>query len=215
MDSVAPAHPSKLRREAAAPESPVRDRIVSGARRHFFTHGLRSVTMDDLAKELGMSKKTLYAHFPSKTVLVETVLLDKFQEIEAELERITSELSSDVPAALQQLLACFQRHTDEIQPPFFRDIQREAPGMFELIEMRRRAMVQRTFGRFLTEGCRAGIIRDDISVEMMVEILLGAVQAIMNPPKMTELGLTIKSGFLTIITVFLEGVVTEQGRSKL
>jgi AcrR family transcriptional regulator len=215
MDIEAPAHQPKPRREVTASESAVRDRIVSGARRHFFTHGLRSVTMDDLARELGMSKKTLYAHFPSKTALVEAVLLEKFRDVEAELERITSELPSDVPFALQQLLACFQRHTDEIHPPFIRDIQREAPGMFELVEMRRRAVVERTFGRFLTEGRQAGIIRDDIAVEMMVEILLGAVQALMNPPKMAELGLTLKSGVLTIITVFLEGVVTAQGRSKL
>ncbi len=215
MDTEMAAPETRRKGEPIASGSPVRDRIVSGARRYFFTHGLRSVTMDDLARELGMSKKTLYAHFPSKTVLVEAILLDKFRDIEEELERITSELSADVPLALQQLLACFQRHTDEIHPPFFRDIQREVPGMFELVEMRRRAVIQRYVGRFLAEGCRAGIIRDDIAVEMMVEILLGAVQAIMNPPKMAELGLTPKSGFLTIITVFLEGVVTAQGRSKL
>lgn len=215
MVIAAPAHQPKPGREVTASESAVRDRIVTGARRHFFTHGLRSVTMDDLARELGMSKKTLYAHFSSKTVLVEAVLLEKFRDVEAELDRITSELAADVPLALQQLLACFQRHTDEIHPPFIRDIQREAPGLFELVEMRRRAVIQRYVGRFLTEGRQAGVIRDDVAVEMMVEILLGAVQAIMNPPKMTELGLTPKSGFLAIITVFLEGVVTRQGRSNL
>jgi len=48
----------------------------------------------------------------------------------------------------------------------------------------------------------------------MIEILLGATEAIMNPPKMAELGLTPKSGFLTIITVVLEGVLTEKGRSR-
>ena len=58
-------------------ESLTRQRIVGAARRHFFAHGFRTVTMDDIAEELGMSKKTLYAHFPSKTALVEAVLLDK------------------------------------------------------------------------------------------------------------------------------------------
>jgi hypothetical protein len=48
----------------------------------------------------------------------------------------------------------------------------------------------------------------------MIEILLGATEAIMNPPKMAELGLTPKTGFLTIITVVLEGVLTERGRSR-
>jgi hypothetical protein len=46
----------------------------------------------------------------------------------------------------------------------------------------------------------------------MIEILLGATEAIMNPPKMAELGLTPKTGFLSIITIVLEGVLTEKGR---
>jgi hypothetical protein len=48
----------------------------------------------------------------------------------------------------------------------------------------------------------------------MIEILLGATEAIMNPPKMAELGLTPKSGFLTILAVVLEGVLTDKGRSR-
>ena len=51
-----------------------RQRIVEAARAHFFSHGFRSVTMDDLADELGISKKTLYAHFRSKIALLEAVL---------------------------------------------------------------------------------------------------------------------------------------------
>lgn len=192
-----------------------RERIVAVARRHFLTHGLRGVTMDELAGELGMSKKTLYAHFPGKTALVEAVLLQKFEEIEGQLERIDSERSSDLTATLHRMLACFQRHADEIHPPFLRDIQREAPGVFELVEARRRSIVQRYFGRFLSEGRRAGIIREDIGADLMLEILLGAVQAVMNPPQMARLELTVKSGLLAIINVFLKGVVTEKGRSKL
>jgi AcrR family transcriptional regulator len=46
--------------------------------------------MDDLARELGMSKKTLYASFPSKAALLEAALGEKFRAVEADLERITS-----------------------------------------------------------------------------------------------------------------------------
>ena len=62
-------------------------RIVAAARQHFFANGFRGVTMDDIAKELGMSKKTLYAHFPSKMALVEVVILDKFQDVESECSK--------------------------------------------------------------------------------------------------------------------------------
>jgi hypothetical protein len=48
---------------------------------------------------------------------------------------------------------------------------------------------------------------------MMIEILLGVTEAIMNPSKLAELGLTPKEGYVTIITVILEGVMTEKGRT--
>jgi AcrR family transcriptional regulator len=193
-------------------ETAAAQRIVSAARRHFFSHGFRSVNMDDLAEELGMSKKTLYASFASKTDLLRAVLLDKFRSIESDLQGITTENSPDVLRSLQQLLACVQRHAEEIQPPFVRDLRREAPEMFQLVQSRRRDVIQRYFGKIFDDGRRAGIFRKDIPTRLMIEILLGATEALMNPPKMAELALTPKTGFLTIITVVLEGVLTEKGR---
>lgn len=168
--------------------------------------------MDDLAEELGMSKKTLYAGFPSKTALLKAVLLNKFDEIEEDLRRITSD-SSDVQVSLLRLLASVQRHTEEIQPPFVRDIQREAPEMFQLVERRRRDVIQRHFGALFEQGRRAGIIRKDIPTRLIIEILLGATQAMLNPPKMAELKLTPKTGFSAIIAVILHGALTNSGRS--
>jgi AcrR family transcriptional regulator len=212
------ARASKLSKTAGAgvlPENSAAQRIVTAARRHFFAHGFRSVTMDDLAEELGMSKKTLYAFFPSKDALLRSVLLDKFRSVELDLDRVASASSTDVLDSLHQLLACVQRHAEEIQPPFVRDIRREAPEMFQLVQSRRRDVIQRHFGKILNEGRKAGIFRKDISTRLMIEILLGATEAIMNPPKMAELGLTPKIGFLTIITVVLEGVLTDRGRSRV
>jgi AcrR family transcriptional regulator len=190
--------------------SPTGQRIVTAARDHFFAHGFRRVTMDDLAAELGMSKKTLYAEFSSKTELLQAVLLAKFRHVEADLDEIMRRSSADPLAALHELLACMQRHTSEIQPPFVRDMRREAPELFKLVEDRRRKMIQRYFGRIFNEGRRAGIMRNDISAELMVEILLAAVQAIMNPAKMEELGLQPKTGYSAIISVLLDGVMTEK-----
>lgn len=187
-------------------------RIITAARRHYLSHGFRGVTMDDLVAELGMSKKTVYACFTSKAALVKAVLLDKFDEIEADLRRITSD-STDVQASLHRLLACVQRHTEEIQPPFVRDIQREAPELFQLVERRRREIIRRHFGKLFEQGRRTGIIRKDIPTPQIIEILLGATHAILNPPKMAELNLTPKTGFTAIIAVILQGALTNAGRS--
>ena len=198
----------------AAPATPTVQRIVTAARGHFFAHGFRNVTMDDLAADLGMSKKTLYAAFSSKTELIRAVLLDKFQSVESDLDGIMARCCEDTLAALHELLACMQRHTEEIHPPFVRDMRRETPALFKFVEDRRRELIQRFFGRIFAEGRKSGIIRKDISSELIIEILLSAVQAIMNPVKMEELGLAPKTGYGAIIRVVLEGVVTKQGRVK-
>ena len=189
-------------------------RIITVARQHFFDHGFRGVTMDDLAGELGMSKKTLYACFPSKTDLVRAVLMDKFHAVESDLEKITAGFSEDMLNSLHQLLTCLQRHTGEIQPPFVRDIRREAPQMFELVQRRRRQLVQKYFGALLDECRKAGIVRKDVPTRLIIEILLGATEAIMNPVRMAELNLTPRAGYSTIINVVMEGVLTEKGRKR-
>ncbi len=194
---------------------PVRQRIVTEARRHFLSHGFRGVTMADLATELGMSKKTLYAHFLTKVALVEAVLLDKFEEIEAELQSITAGCSTDFLIALQQMLACLQKHTNELQPSFVRDMQRASPDLFQFVESRRRELIQRYFGALFTEGRKRGMIRKDVPVEVIVAMLLAATQAIVNPPALHELGLTPTTGFRSIISVVLEGVLTTKGRTPL
>jgi AcrR family transcriptional regulator len=203
--------------KSSPPDQPRPDRaavgkIVEAARRHFFSHGFRGVTMDDLATELGISKKTLYAHFPSKTALLEAVLADKFESVSKELERIGREHPRDFPGALHGLLAGTMRELDEIKPPFVRDMRQKAPHIFKRVERRRAEVIERSFGKLFVEGQRTGMVRKDIPAKLMIEILLGAVQAIVNPGKIQDLGLTPKIGFSGIIKIVLEGALTQKGR---
>jgi len=200
--------PKKKARSADADSQ----RIVEAARAHFFSHGFRSVTMDDLAEELAISKKTLYAHFPSKIALLEAVLADKFAGVEAKLEEIKRAYPHDFPAALHELLASTQRELDEIKPPFVRDMRQKAPQVFKIVERRRAELIQHFFGKLFAEGQRTGMVRRDLPAELMIEILLAAVQAIVNPAKVEGLGLTPKTGFASVLKVVLEGVITPKGR---
>src|SRR5436190_5890454 len=190
-----------------------RQRIVDAARAHFFSHGFRSVTMDDLAEELGISKKTLYAHFPGKIELLEAVLADKFAGVEAKLKEATCAHPRDFPATLHALLANTQRELDEIKPPFVRDMRQKAPHVFKVVERRRAALIERFFGRLFIEGQRSGMVRKDVPAKLTIEILLAIVQAIMNPLKMEELGMTPKEGFAGILKIILEGALTRRGRT--
>ncbi len=166
--------------------------------------------MSDLATELGMSKKTLYAHFDSKHALIQSVLLQKFASVEADLSQITSGPEADFTVVLQQLLACMHTHAGEIQPAFVRDVQKEVPEMFGLVMQHRRELIQRHFGKVLLTGRKAGMIRADLSLELMIEILVGATDSIVTPPRLAALGLTPKEGYLAVVTLFLEGVISRK-----
>lgn len=190
----------------------IRQRIVEAALAHFFSHGFRSVTMDDLAEELGISKKTLYAHFPGKLDMLEAVVADKFASVEATLKEVTRAHPRDFPATLRDLLSGTQRELDEIKPPFVRDMRQKAPQVFKVVEQRRAALIGRYFGKLFIEGQRAGMVRKDVPARLMIEILLAMVQVIMNPPKMEELGMMPKEGFSGILKIVLEGALTRKGR---
>jgi AcrR family transcriptional regulator len=189
------------------PGDPLRFRIVDGARRHFFAHGFRGVSMDDLSAELGMSKKTLYSRFDTKLHLLEAVIDEQFRRVSEECERILGSGGSDFPATLQEFLACIQRHTAEIQPPFLKDMRQEAPQTFQRVERLRGALIERYFGELMRRGRAAGFIRKDIPAPIIIEILLAAVQAIVNPARMEELELTVKTGCSLITKVVLEGAI--------
>src|SRR5215467_5516600 len=192
----------------------LRERIVEQARGHFFRHGFRSVSMDDLAAELAISKKTLYAHFASKIALLEAVLADKFAGVEAKLNDTVQAYPHDFSAALHELLANMQRELDEIKPPFVRDMRQKAPHVFKSVERQRADLIERFFGKLFNEGQRTGMVRKDLPAKVIIEILLGAVQAIMNPPKMEELGMMPKEGFAGILKIVLEGALTRKGRKR-
>jgi len=168
--------------------------------------------MDDLAFELGISKKTLYAYFPGKFDLLEAVLADKLTSVEATLKEVTRTHPDDFPATLRTLLAGTQRELDEIKPSFVRDMRQKAPDVFKLVERRRAALIQRYMGKFFVDGQRLGMVRKDVPANLIIEILLAMVQSIMNPPKMEELGMMPKEGYAGILKIVLEGALTVKGR---
>lgn len=196
----------------AQPADSDAQRIVEAARAHFFSHGFRSVTMDDLAEELAISKKTLYAHFPSKIALLEAVLADKFARLESKLKQVASEHPHDFSATLDELLASTRHELDEIKPPFVRDMRQKAPHVFKMVERRRGEVIERFFGKLFVEGQRTGMVRKDLPAKVLIEILLGTVQAIVNPAKVEELGLTPQIAFASVVKVVLDGVRTRKGR---
>src|SRR5690349_25166456 len=152
---------STVRKPKSASATAGARQMIAAARRQFFVHGFKRVSMDDLAAELRMSKKTLYAFFPSKSSLVEAVLKDKFNEVERDLSQLASDDSSDMGEAIHRFLDRVQRHTSEIHPSFVRDLGRESPDLFGIVERRRRRLIRRHVAALFNKGRKAGLIRRD------------------------------------------------------
>jgi AcrR family transcriptional regulator len=196
-------------------DDPVAQRIVSAARAHFFKHGFRGVTMDDLAAEMGMSKKTLYVHFKSKMELVQGVMLAKLSQFHREMTEILSDEPTLFVETLHRLLACGQIHAREVTPTFVRDLMREAPELIETMKARRRVVISQTFGRLLKVGQEANFIRQDITVEAQIAILLGATDAVVTPETVTARGVSPGTMINEVVSIFLHGVLTEKGRQQI
>jgi AcrR family transcriptional regulator len=202
----------RLSRRKASPASP-RARILTAARAHFFRHGFRNVTMDDLAAELGVSKKTLYAHFPSKDSLLAAVLRSKYESIRRTLQGVARQRSQGFPDALHALSNGVQEEMNELQPPFLRDMSK-APEIFQPIEQRRERLIRQHFGRLFRQGQRDGHVRTDIPIKLMIETLLGAVRTIMNPQKLEQLGMPPRDAFVGLLDLLLRGAVVSTGSKR-
>lgn len=163
--------------------------------------------MDELAAELGMSKKTLYAHFPSKEALLEAVMTEKLARVGATLEAIRSDKSDDFATLLHAMLDGMQRELGELRPPFVRDVRLKAPHIFKRLEQTRARLIETHFRGLFRAGQQSGDVRRDISVTLMIETILAAIQAIMNPQKLEELGLSPKDAFAGVIGIVLRGVL--------
>jgi hypothetical protein len=101
------------------------------------------------------------------------------------------------------------------KPAFIRDVQREVPELFELVQNGRRKLLHRHFGKLLNEGRKAGTIRKDIPTDILIANPCRSGGCDHNPARLSALGLTLRTGFTQIISVFLEGVLVRKGAGAM
>jgi AcrR family transcriptional regulator len=189
----------------------VRARIVATAERIFLATGFSRVLMDDLARELGMSKKTLYSHFGSKEELLRAVLVRRTREVEQGLEVIVSARES-FPLKLGHLVGFVQRKVAEISPVFLEDIRRYAPECFQVVEEFRARAIPRYFGRLFEEGIRSGHVRRQVNRELLIRMLVFSIQGIVRPETVEELHLHPREALNHILAILFDGILTPRGR---
>ncbi len=195
----------------ASAATEVRDRIVRVAERVFLRSGFSRVLMDDLARELGMSKKTVYSHFASKEDLLRSVLAQRVSEVDEGLGAIVRARES-FPAKLGHVACFLQGKIAEVSPVFLEDIQRYAPECFRVVEEFRGRAIPNYFGRLFDEGIRAGHVRRQVNRDLLIRMLVLSIQGIIRPEAVGELRLHPREALDHILAITFDGILTPKGR---
>jgi len=192
-----------------------RERIVTAALEQFLSAGFSIVTMDDLARELGMSKKTLYEHFPHKLDLLRATTELRNEAWRKELSSIKAE-RLDFFERVRKTFASISRMYSRLTPAYLTDLRRNAPEVWAEIQAFRRDFVRRHMLDLLKQGVAQGVLRKDLDLDTLVRLYLTMTSALLNPEVSGWVpGEPISPLFETFVRVYFEGLITESGRKHL
>ncbi len=204
--SSAPPAPPPLKEESATA------RILGTARRHLFTYGYNALTMDDLAHELGMSKKTLYLHFPGKDAIIGTIIDGIGRAMRSEMEAVLNDPKLTFVQKLHAVIDVVAPRLAQTSPAMLRELQRYAPGIHQKIDELRQKNIPYVFGRLFRAGIAEGAVRADLDPDFAAQFWLQAIRGLTHPDTLASTHLTPKQTFEKALELFTGGLLTSAGR---
>jgi len=209
------ARTTRLPPPPAAPDVHAhRTRILRQARADFFQQGYSRFTMDGLAAELGMSKKTLYVHFAGKDEIIGAVIDHLAAEIRANADALLASRELNLAEKLRAFIEGMMTRLAALSPATLRDLQRFAPRLHQKLEEVRARTLPYVFGRFIEEGQLSGLVRTQILPGFATEFLLQAMQGLMQPANLERLRLTPREVIATVLDLYFGGLFTSAGRKQ-
>lgn len=194
----------------AASRQTLKRRIVDTAVQAFTTSGIKSVTMDDIATSLGISKRTLYEVFSDKEELLEACILRGQEELDQFLRSVQAEADN----VLEVLLKLFQRSTEKFHSTnklFFEDLKKY-PKVYELMHRNRKHDSEETI-RFFREGVAQGIFRSDVNFAIVNLLLREQMDLLLNTDICSKY--SFQEVYESIMFTYLRGISTERGAAEL
>lgn len=195
----------------AASGTDARSRILATARRRFFALGFASYTMDDLARELGMSKKTLYQQFRGKEQILDELLLAKTAALRDGFEAILAAVDITFAERAARMLRHAHDQFSEISAVFLHDLRRFHPAAYARVEEFRARVAPGIWGRLLQLGIEAGAVRRDVDPEFVGRLLPAVMQSLLHPETLQRFSMQphqMVEGFFNILFC---GVLTPLG----
>ena len=151
------------------------ERIIQGGEDLFLQAGIKSVTMDDIARHLGMSKKTIYHFFNDKNDLVIALVKKKLEEDECQINKIIEE-STNVIEEMINMMKCSEEIFSRINPIVIHDMQKYHPDAWAEFQKFKADVLVKTLEELLTKGIKQGFIRPEIDVKILAKMRVNQVE---------------------------------------
>jgi AcrR family transcriptional regulator len=192
----------------------VRERIVVESGLLFGKYGIKSMTMDSLAEEMGISKRTIYERFKDKdTLLMEVIKYYKNQTSE-EAHRLIDQ-SDNAIEALFRIIKMTVSQMQRTSPAFFNDFKKYHQKVFKEFsepgEMRDYSMTR----KLLETGIEQEVFRSDFNIDIVNHAIHALFDLFGHDSTMIDAGFQHKEMFDHILVPFFRGISTKKGRKLL
>ena len=191
-----------------------RQEIAERACKLYNEYGIRSVTMDDVVRELGISKKTLYQYFNDKSELIRAALdcesQRRFQEHKAAVDKSSN--------AIDQMLNYYDlqmRMIKEHNPSLSYDLKKYYPEIHNHFLDKKRKGIYESVLANLIQGKSEGLYRDDLNEKIIARLNLMRVEAFINSGIFDHKEIMTPEFFKEMFTYHIYGILNEKGRKIL
>lgn len=192
----------------------VRDRILVEAGLLFGKYGIKSMTMDALAEELGISKRTIYERFKDKDTLLKEVILYYKEQTKKQANELIDQSDNAIEAIFRIIRMTIEQMT-RMSPAFLHDIKKYHPRVFtELAEPGefRDLSVTR---RLLETGIEQGVFRNDFNIEIVNRTLHVLFDLFGHNSLMVEAGFDRRDMLENVLVPYFRGISTDKGQTFL
>lgn len=192
-------------------ETEVKDRILKGAEELFRRYGVRSITMDEIARHLGISKKTIYQYFSDKDDVVCSVTLAHLQIHHKEFEQVAEESKNSVEE-LVRLSLCLKENLKDMNAAVLFDLQRYHQKAWSMWIDFKRKVIKESVVRNLKKGIVDGYFRKEIDPEILSIMRLEMIQMGFDDQLFPRDRYSLAEVQLNLLEHFIHGLLTDKGR---
>ena len=189
----------------------VKDYIIDGADKLFCQYGFKSVTMDDIAKHLGISKKTIYQNFKDKNELINILIHDRIVNQDLQMNKCTVESEN----AVQDVFFTMQDmdyFLNTMNPVLFYDLQKYHQEAWLNFMAFKEKEIGKKIMENLERGIKEGLYREDLNVEIITKMRLGQVDMVFTQNAYYDTNKNSLSNIMVEITRhFLFGICNNEG----